>query len=60
MMEEYQNLLNRIEKTYTKFIKLAKKINPENNSAEMKSIKSEAMLKNIELRGLLNKFRDSK
>ncbi len=60
MSDDYQNLLNRIEKTYVKFIKLAKKINITNNSPEMKSIKSQAMLKNIELRGLLSKFRESK
>lgn len=59
-MENYENLLNRIEKTYNKFIKLAKKIEPKNDSIEMKSIKSQAMIYNIELRGLLNKFRDSK
>jgi hypothetical protein len=59
-MNDYETLLNRIEKTYTKFIKIAKKIDPKNNSPEMVSLKSQAMIYNIELRGLLNKYRSSK
>lgn len=59
-MNNYIKLLNNIEKSYGEFMKLAKKINVKDDSIAMKSLKSQAMIKNIELRGLLGKFRDSK
>jgi len=59
-MNDYETLLNRIEKIFAKFIKVAKKIKPEDKSIEMMSLKNQAMLYNIEVRGLLNKYRNSK
>ncbi len=59
-MNNYIKLLNNIEKSYSEFMKLAKKINVNDDSIAMKSLKSQAMIKNIELRGFLGKFRDSK
>jgi hypothetical protein len=60
MSDDYQNLLKKIEKNFNKFIEIAKKVKPEDKSIEMISAKSKAMISCIELKALLNKYRNSK
>lgn len=55
--KEYSEYLKRLEKTYRKFINVAKQIKPSDKSPTMKSLKSRSIILNIELRTILKKFR---
>lgn len=59
-MNNYKLLLANIKKSYSNFIQIAEKIVVEDESPEMMSLKSQSMIYNIELRSLLNKFRNAK
>lgn len=56
---EYEEYLIKIENEYNNFIEIAKKIKPEDKSDKMKSLKTDSILRNIQLRNTLQKFRGS-
>jgi len=56
-VSEYDEFLEKVEKTFNKFMKKARAIKVNDKSPENMSIKSEAIRYNIELRSLLQKFR---
>jgi len=56
---EYKEYLKILEEEYQNFMKIAKKIKPEDLSERMNSLKSKSVLNHIKLRSKLQKFRVS-
>jgi hypothetical protein len=56
---EYEEYLKELNEEYENFMRIAKKIKPEDLSDSMKSLKSKSVLLHIKLRTTLQKFRKS-
>lgn len=58
-MTEYEKYLRDVEKKYNEFINVAKKIKENDNSKENKELKLMSNKLNIELRVILQRFREN-